>query len=779
MKLIRTLSVFFLFTSICGCREELPELQSGFTSGIETEEYSVIPGVMTIYTSTSLAEKLLESRREDGTLSSVPDCMIIPGIRITSVRTAFLIGGRFEQRQRQEGLHRWFTVEYDKEVAATKAAADFLDIEGVELTEPVLRLKSTAVNMNDPYLSEQWHYCNTGQHGFTRGTDMKLQQALDTYGVFGSSDVTVAIIDGGVDIGHPDLAGNLWTNKAERNGRAGYDDDDNGFIDDVHGYNFVTNSAAIYAEVHGTHVAGTVSAVNNNGIGVCGVAGGRYPDIPGVKLMCLQIMDERYEDIGVNIYRVFQYAAENGANIAQNSWGYEVSPSNMPASEKAAIDYFIKYAGTDEYGNQAGPMKGGLVVFAAGNEDVNLSYPAAYEKVLSVAAIGPYGKAAYYTNYGPWVNVCAPGGDLQANYQYGGVLSTVPGSRYSRLQGTSMACPHVSGLAALVLSCAGKEGYTCDDLFDAIVDSTDPDIYVYNPGRRGQLGSGMIDAVKALSFLHTVPPDNHPPVITASDDSPFEVGAYRTSSRTYTSSDIDGDRTVISCVVNGNNDAITVQKSGYDNITVSISGSRSKAGEYLFTIIAEDRYGAKTSLDVPYSVAENSVPVMTRKIGNIGINGAGNTASFKISEYFEDADDEPLAVISNISDRSVVSFSHKDGTATFKGLKTGSTQARMTVSDTKGAATECSFSIIVRDASVAFDVYPNPARDHINIRTGEEMECFIEIFASNGTKVFSGNSVVGISCPARIDVSRLSPGRYSVRLTEASGTVRNSSFVKL
>ncbi len=779
MKPIGTLLAFSLLTMIYGCREGLSELHDGLTSGVEMEEDAAIPGIMTVYTSSSMAERLLELRAEDGTLTEVPDFLSVPGMKILSVRTTFLIGGRFEQRQRREGLHRWFTVEYDKNIAATKAASGFLDIEGIEFTEPVLRIKSAAVKMNDPYLSEQWHYCNTGQHGFTRGVDMKLQQAWDMYGVFGSSDVTVAIIDGGVDITHPDIKGNLWTNEAELNGRAGYDDDGNGFIDDVHGYNFVTNSSGIYGETHGTHVAGTVSAVNNNGIGVCGVAGGRYPEQPGVKLMCLQIMDERYEDIGANIYRTFQYAADNGANIAQNSWGYEVSPSSMPASEKAAIDYFIRYAGLDEYGNQTGPMRGGLVVFAAGNEAVSLSYPAAYDKVLSVAAIGPYGQAAYYTNYGPWVSVCAPGGDMQANYQYGGVLSSVPGSQYSRLQGTSMACPHVSGLAALILSCAGKEGYTCDDLFEAIVDSTDPDIYAYNPGRRGQLGSGMADAVKALSFLHTVPPDNHPPVITASDDSPFEVGAYRTSSRTYTSSDVDGDRTVVSCVVNGNEGAVTAHNDADNVITVSISGARSKAGKYSFTIIAEDRYGVRTSMDVPYSVAENSAPAMISEIGTVGINGTGNTASFRIADYFTDADDEPLAVISNISDRNVVSFSYKEGTVTFKGLKTGSTQVRMTVSDTKGAAAVCSFTVIVRDTSVAFDVYPNPARDYINIRTGEDMECNIEILSSNGTRVFSGHAAVGIACPMRIDVSALSPGRYTVRLTDASGAVRTMSFVKL
>jgi len=140
--------------------------------------------------------------------------------------------------------------------------------------------------------------------------------------------------------------------------------------------------------------------------------------------MCLQMMDERYESMS-DIAEVFQYAADNGANIAQNSWGYEVSPSYMPQSDALAIDYFIDNAGCDEDGNQLeeSPMKGGVVIFAAGNDEMNYSYPPGYERVIAVAAIGPTGKAAYYTNYGDWVDVAAPGGDQRENGNEGGVLS--------------------------------------------------------------------------------------------------------------------------------------------------------------------------------------------------------------------------------------------------------------------------------------------------------------------------------------------------------------------
>ena len=471
-------------------------------------ESAVIQGVMKVKVSDELADRLLAQADATGLVSNPESAgLAVPGMEIKSVSSTFLIGGKFEARQRAAGLHKWFTVSYDENVPLTRASGNLSQIEGIELTEPALKIRKTSVTMNDPQYPSQWHYDNTGQNGFTAGIDMRLQEAWDTYGVFGNENVTVAIMDGGVDISHPDIQPNLWINEAELNGTPGRDDDGNGYVDDVYGYNFVTNDDDISGEAHGTHVAGTVSAANNNGIGVCGVAGGKYPDQPGVRLMCLQIMDERYPDIGANNARFFQYAADNGANIAQCSWGYEESPSQMLPSDAAAIDYFIDNAGIDENGNQSGPMRGGLVVFAAGNNALDYDYPSGYERVIAVGAIGPYGKAAYYTNYGPWVDVCAPGGDQSTGGNSGGVLSTVNGGQYGYLQGTSMACPHVSGLAALVLSVKGQEGFTSDNLFDLIVSSTDPSIYDYNQDMRGQLGSGMIDAVLALSSISTEAPE--------------------------------------------------------------------------------------------------------------------------------------------------------------------------------------------------------------------------------------------------------------------------------
>lgn len=467
------------------------------------EQDICVPGIIRMKISADVADRLIASGCED--CDRIPAELKETGVQ--SMRPCFMIGGPYEKMQREAGLHQWFEARIDDTEPATRSAGSLPSrIAWVESAEPVYRIKEQGVTMNDPYYSQyQWHYSNTGQYGFRVGLDIGLQRAWDKYGVFGNRDVIVAIIDSGIDCQHPDLKDNIWVNEREipNNSR---DDDGNGYVDDVNGFNFVTGTAKINPVDHGTHVAGTVAAVNNNGLGGCGVAGGRHPDTKGVRMMSVQINDPAHPKTGANILKAFQYAAENGAVIAQNSWGYEDSQhvTSLPPSVKAGIDYFISVAGRGPDGGQKGPMKGGLVIFAAGNDAVTMAYPAAYERTIAVAALGPYGAIAPYSNYGDWVDVCAPGGDQ--TYSNGGVYSTVPNARYDGFQGTSMACPHVSGVAALVLSGAGGPGFTCEDLRDIVLRATDPSIYDFNADYKGKLGNGMINAELALSTLNAEAP---------------------------------------------------------------------------------------------------------------------------------------------------------------------------------------------------------------------------------------------------------------------------------
>lgn len=508
MKKFRIITAASVIALLSGCQAETVPQTNVQHPVTEAPASTVVEGLMRIQVSDEQAELWLSSADDAGNVQDY-DKTMFDGLDVTSVSTSFNIGGKFIERQKKAGLHLWFDVRFNDQTPATKASQQILSSSEIRLAEPVYKMEPKQVEMNDPeFLTYQWHYNNVGEYGFQPGIDIGLVEAWNKFGVFGNREVIIAVVDTGVEYSHEDINANMWVNEAELNGAEGVDDDGNGYKDDVYGYNFVSSSAKINFDSHGTHVAGTIAAVNNNGIGVCGVAGGYYPDKPGVRVMTLQVIDDNYPDAGANLPKVYQYAAENGAVILNNSWGYQQTLKNMPQSDKKAIDYFVEYAGLDQNGNQTGPMKGGLAIFAAGNESEDLAYPAAYEKVLAVAAIGPKGKAAYYTNYGDWVDVCAPGGDHKVDKQYGGIYSIGLNNTYNSQQGTSMACPHVTGIAGLVLSACGGPGYTREDLWNALIEGTDPSIYDYNQDMIGMLGVGMVNASLALSTLNTTAPED-------------------------------------------------------------------------------------------------------------------------------------------------------------------------------------------------------------------------------------------------------------------------------
>lgn len=442
-------------------------------------------------------------------------------------------------------LDRWLLLEFDPEVDV-RALAEHLaqdsrieKIEFSEFIEPVKPLvcqpvelpaaitRSEEMPFNDPYLVWQWHYNNNGKRSAhaKSGADINLFEAWKY--TAGDNRVVVAVIDGGIRTDHIDLADNMWVNEAERDGEAGVDDDGNGYVDDIHGYNFYHDKGEISPDTHGTHVAGTIAAVNNNDYCVSGIAGGTGKG-DGVKIMSCQIF---YGDRGTyshNVARAIRYAADNGAVIANNSWGYPagdmISDSMFKKYDKLvyeAFEYFETEAQLD------GVIDGGIIIFAAGNESTGMSsYPAAYHDYISVSAMGADYTATYYTNYGPGVNICAPGGNVIHDSNLG-VLSTSANSSYGYevLQGTSMACPHVSGCAALGLSYALQKGYSFTaDEFRSLLLTSVHDIDQYQTGLslgydsdkweyyqfdlatyRGNLGAGYIDAHLLLMQIENTP----------------------------------------------------------------------------------------------------------------------------------------------------------------------------------------------------------------------------------------------------------------------------------
>lgn len=426
---------------------------------------------------------------------------------------------KFEHKNRRHGLDRWYKVTFDESVSnlnrALSAYGTVAEIECVEAIHrgvlvddspsiPVvmdgLMLHSRAGEeveypFNDPLLKDQWHY-DRGAKDVPRNSSIYLFDAWRAKA--GDPRILVAIVDGGVRFDHEDLVDNYWINEAELNGTDKVDDDGNGYIDDIYGWNFVDMNNGIQNTSHGTHVAGTVAAVNNNGKGGGGVAGGTGHN-DGVKIVSCQILKDGNGGGGGasddNMAKAIKYGADIGAVISQNSWGFKVSGQRSKVVEDA-IDYFIAEAGDPELFPNS-PMKGGVVIFAAGNWSSSEEYfPAAYGPCITVAGSDHTRMLGSYSNSGAYIDITAPGGHLDIQ-QYK-VLSTDSETdkngkyTYVYKYGCSMATPHVSGVAALLI--AANYGITAAELTTKLLSSVSSE-----PFASAGSGSGLLDASKYLS----------------------------------------------------------------------------------------------------------------------------------------------------------------------------------------------------------------------------------------------------------------------------------------
>ena len=467
-----------------------------------------------------------------------------------------------DELARSYGLHRWFILTFPESEGVTKVATEMAKLEDVTAIQynttyerrfgveepsewkPFQRDGYTEFNLpfNDPMLVDQWHYINNKDLSVAEtvraGADINVKNAWGL--TAGDPRIIVAVCDEGVKYTHPDLKDNMWVNEGEIPGN-GIDDDDNGYVDDIYGWNFLStekypkeiswNEAGDVS--HGTHVAGTVAGVNNNGLGVSGVAGGTGNG-DGCRIMSCQVFSGNSSATTGARAAAYYYAAKMGASVLQCSYGqpagYMTSDNGFEqayAAEIVALRYFR------DFGNQVNgsPVNKNIIVFASGNDGSSISgYPAAHREFISVSAFGPDYLPTNYTNYGPGVNISAPGGDIAINQtaysDRAMILSTTAkestnyDTDYGWMQGTSMACPHVSGVVALGLSYALKLNKTFDyEDFVAILYSSvnDLDYYIETCTKKAngvtfdltpfwrQMGTGALDTWKFLMNLEGTP----------------------------------------------------------------------------------------------------------------------------------------------------------------------------------------------------------------------------------------------------------------------------------
>lgn len=588
--------------ALTGCSDSLSTIGSSDGNSEITIPADAEAGELLIKFSPEMSDildqaQLSKTRAGKTTRSGIPSTdEVLDILGSYSFERVFPVDANTEARTREAGLHLWYTVKFNKGTDL-KAAAERLkqlgeiskvqtngrikrayntDSKRIYLSDKALQQKATRGAAddfpNDPGFASQWHYRNLGEGnydfenlnnnhvGAKAGCDVN---ALEAWKICkGDPSIIVAILDEGVMYTHPDLAANMWCNPGESVQGAKTDGDGNGYEGDLHGYNFVTESGDItWTDAndsgHGTHVAGTIAAVNNNDEGVCGVAGGDGTPNSGVKIMSCQVFSGQNSVTLAGEARAIKYAADNGAVILQCSWGYNSSESSIingytpgPATEKEwaetyplekeALDYFINNAGSPN-----GVIDGGIPVFAAGNEYAgNPAFPGAYSKCVCVSSVAADYTPACYTDFGSLVTLSAPGGDLEyyskigeqedeywaeTTEQKGAVLSTMIKNgqpAYGYMEGTSMACPHVSGVAALGLAYAAKTNrhYRAADFVALMKKSVkELDSHYQNGATKtyymnhttvgaspeivqlskyiGKMGAGLIDAAKLLNNI--------------------------------------------------------------------------------------------------------------------------------------------------------------------------------------------------------------------------------------------------------------------------------------
>ena len=686
---------------------------------------------------------------------------------IVALTRVFPDAGEYEPRTREMGLHRFYRAEFSLDTPATKAAASLEDLPGVRSATPSRKVYRRG--FNDPYYSYQWNIDNVKYPL----ADIHVKEVWERY-TTGSSNVIVSVVDECVDATHEDLQGNLWKDASGHTGR--------NFAKD----NWDLSISATEDDGHGTHVAGIIAAVNNNGKFFSSIAGGdKAAGKAGVKIMSCAIFSGEDSADDDQCAEAIKWGADHGAVISQNSWGYTADgildgkPDGTVSQEEyeaylkfqippvlqAAIDYFIEKAGCDNSYNQLpdSPMQGGLVFFAAGNEgdqDIDYEPICNYAPVISVGAFGENGHSAYYSNYGDWVDIAAPGGGRSAtstDYVWGLMPVMMSDEGVAGMVGTSQACPHASGVAALIISYFGGQGFTAGRCREILFGGLGEKVGGNRPvGRRLNALASFEYGISGGDFVVSLSGNN------------FSVKAHETVTVTVTV--MGGNGVILTCEPGSK--ALSFDASTRKAVIV---GKNAPASTYAAVFTAKDNQGRTTSATLYYSIEANHAPTVVSTPKDILFQKLQASQTLPISDVFRDPDGEKPTVSASFSQEGIVSVaSTSEGDIALSAIGYGLTEVTLTGTDVMGASAKVTFRVAVIQPDVQVTLSPSlvSTEAYVAPASAEPVKMEAKVYSFTGALVLSQEGEGSVFSPLRLDVSALAPGRYTVDVTYSGNTHR-------